>query len=233
MHTFKGHQDKVMALIYIKGAESVCVSGDGGGGIFVWSTSFPLEEQPLRKWYEPKDWRYSGIHALAYSEDGYVYSGSGDNTIKAWSLQVRLVFLHTVKLVLIRFIIEEIEIVFSQDGRLVCTMTGHKSVVSTLVVLNGVLYSGSWDGTVRLWSLSDHSFLTVLGEETQGIVRSILSLAADEGTLVAAYQNGDIQVLICFQKKKNIFARLASIMFIRFLNIFSYSYIRYGGMRHR
>ncbi|KAG2303506.1 hypothetical protein Bca52824_032157 [Brassica carinata] len=167
VHTFKGHQDKVMALIYIKGAESVCVSGDGGGGIFVWSTSFPLEEQPLRKWYEPKDWRYSGIHALAYSEDGYVYSGSGDNTIKAWSLQ---------------------------DGRLVCTMTGHRSVVSTLVVLNGVLYSGSWDGTVRLWSLSDHSFLTVLGGETQGIVKSILSLAADEGTLVAAYQNGDIQI---------------------------------------
>ncbi|CAF2084793.1 unnamed protein product [Brassica napus] len=167
VHTFKGHQDKVTALIYIKGVETVCVSGDGGGGIFVWSTSFPLEEQPLRKWYEPKDWRYSGIHALAYSEDGYVYSGSGDNTIKAWSLQ---------------------------DGKLVCTMTGHKSVVSTLVVLNGVLYSGSWDGTVRLWSLSDHSFLTVLGEETQGIVKSILSLAADEGTLVAAYQNGDIQI---------------------------------------
>ncbi|WZY98524.1 hypothetical protein YC2023_070853 [Brassica napus] len=163
----QGHQDKVTALIYIKGVETVCVSGDGGGGIFVWSTSFPLEEQPLRKWYEPKDWRYSGIHALAYSEDGYVYSGSGDNTIKAWSLQ---------------------------DGKLVCTMTGHKSVVSTLVVLNGVLYSGSWDGTVRLWSLSDHSFLTVLGEETQGIVKSILSLAADEGTLVAAYQNGDIQI---------------------------------------
>lgn len=75
-------------------------------------------------------------------------------------------------------------------------MSGHKSVVSTLVVLNGVLYSGSWDGNVRLWSLSDHSLLTVLGEETPGIVRSILSLAADNQTLVAAYQNGDIQVYI-------------------------------------
>ncbi|CAA7047832.1 unnamed protein product [Microthlaspi erraticum] len=167
VHTFKGHEDKVMALIHIDGAEPVCVSGDGGGGIFVWSTTFPLAEQPLRKWYEPKDWKYTGIHALAYSEYGHVYSGSGDNTIKAWSLQ---------------------------DGSLVCTMTGHKSVVSTLVVQNGVLYSGSWDGTVRLWSLSDHSFLTVLGEETQGIGRSILSLAADEQTLVAAYQNGDIQI---------------------------------------
>lgn len=97
---------------------------------------------------------------------------------------------------ILNHIIEEIDC-FSQDGKLVCIMTGHKSVVSTLVVLNGVLYSGSWDGTVRLWSLSDHSFLTVLGEETQGIVKSILSLAADEGTLVAAYQNGDIQVFIC------------------------------------
>lgn len=97
---------------------------------------------------------------------------------------------------ILNHIIEEIDC-FSQDGKLVCTMTGHKSVVSALVVLNGVLYSGSWDGTVRLWSLSDHSFLTVLGEETQGIVKSILSLAADEGTLVAAYQNGDIQVFIC------------------------------------
>ncbi|KFK44267.1 hypothetical protein AALP_AA1G236000 [Arabis alpina] len=167
VHTFKGHQDKVMALIHIEGAEPVCVSGDGGGGIFVWSTTFPLEEGLLRKWYEPKDWRYTGIHALAYSEYGHVFSGSGDNTIKAWSLQ---------------------------DGSLVCTMTGHKSVVSTLVVQNGVLYSGSWDGNVRLWSLSDHSLLTVLGEETPGIIRSILSLAADDQTLVAAYQNGDIQI---------------------------------------
>ncbi|CAN8292018.1 unnamed protein product [Cochlearia groenlandica] len=167
VHTFKGHQDKVMALIHIEGAEPVCVSGDGGGGIFVWSTTFPLAEQPLRKWYEPKDWRYTGIHALAYSEHGHVYSGSGDNTIKVWSLQ---------------------------DESLVCTMTGHKSVVSTLVVQNGVLYSGSWDGTVRLWSLSDHSFLTVLGDETQGLGRSILSLATDDQTLVAAYQNGDIQI---------------------------------------
>lgn len=115
-------------------------------------------------------------------------------------------------------VIEEIDC-FSQDGKLVCTMTGHKSVVSTLVVLNGVLYSGSWDGTVRLWSLSDHSFLTVLGEETQGIVKSILSLAADEGTLVAAYQNGDIQVFICSQK--DILLGLLRLCLIQFLNIFS------------
>ena len=48
-------------------------------------------------------------------------------------------------------------------------MNGHKSVVSALAVFDGVLYSGSWDGTIRLWSLNDHSPLTVLGEDTPGM----------------------------------------------------------------
>ena len=74
-------------------------------------------------------------------------------------------------------------------------MSGHKSVVSTLAVSNGVLYSGSWDGTVRLWSLSDHSLLTVLGGNTLGTVTPVFSLAADQNTLVATYENGSVKVL--------------------------------------
>ena len=73
-------------------------------------------------------------------------------------------------------------------------MNGHKSVVSTLAVCNGVLYSGSWDGTVRLWCLSDHSPLTVLGEDTLGNVASVLSLAADGNMVIAAHENGSIKV---------------------------------------
>jgi hypothetical protein len=34
-------------------------------------------------------------------------------------------------------------------------MTGHQSIVACLVVASGILYSGSWDGTVRLWWLTD------------------------------------------------------------------------------
>lgn len=76
-----------------------------------------------------------------------------------------------------------------------CTMSGHKSVVSTLAVSSGVLYSGSWDGTIRLWSLSDHSLLTVLEEVCMGNVYSILSLTANQHILVAAHENGSIKVL--------------------------------------
>ncbi|XP_031281641.1 uncharacterized protein LOC116140158 isoform X2 [Pistacia vera] len=167
VHTFKGHEHKVMAVVYVDEEQPLCISGDSGGGIFVWSTSFPLGQEPIKKWNEPKDWRYSGIHALA-SLGKYLYTGGGDKTIKVWSLL---------------------------DGALSCTMNGHKSVVSTLAVCNGVLYSGSWDGTIRLWSLSDHSLLTVLEEVSMGNVYSVLSLTANQHTIVAAHENGSIKVL--------------------------------------
>ncbi|TXG53025.1 hypothetical protein EZV62_022194 [Acer yangbiense] len=166
VHTFKGHDQKVMAVVYVDEEAPLCISGDSGGGIYVWSICVPLGQEPLRKWNELKDWRYSGIHAMTTSGK-YLYTGSGDKTIKAWS------FL---------------------DGTLVCTMNGHKSVVSTLAVCNGVLYSGSWDGTIRLWSLSDHSLLTVLGEDNARTVSSVLSLSADQQNLVTSHENGSIKV---------------------------------------
>ena len=82
-----------------------------------------------------------------------------------------------------------------QDYSVSHVMNGHKSVVSTLAVCNGVLYSGSWDGTVRLWSLSDHSPLAVLGEDAPGNVTSVLSLAACGDALVVAHENGCMKVI--------------------------------------
>ncbi|KDP32850.1 hypothetical protein JCGZ_12142 [Jatropha curcas] len=167
VHTFKGHEDKVMALVYVDEEQPLCISGDSGGGIFLWSVTLPLRKEPLKRWYEQKDWRYSGIHALTTVGNGYLYTGSGDRSVKAWSLQ---------------------------DGILSSTMNGHKSVVSTLAACDGVLYSGSWDGTIRLWSLSDHSLLTVLGEDIPGTVTSVLSIIIRQNTLVAAHESGHIKV---------------------------------------
>nr|KJB29170.1 hypothetical protein B456_005G088100 [Gossypium raimondii] len=167
VHTFRGHEHKVMAVVCVDEEQPLCISGDSGGGIFLWSINIPFGQEPLKKWYEEKDWRYSGIHALAVSENGYLYTGSGDKLIKEWSLR---------------------------DGTLSGTMTGHKSVVSAIAVNNGVLYSGSWDGTVRLWSLSDHSLLTVLGEDMPRAVSTVLSLAADQHTLIATYENGSVKI---------------------------------------
>lgn len=74
-------------------------------------------------------------------------------------------------------------------------MEGHKSVVSSLVVSKGALYSGSWDGTIRLWCLSDHSPLAVLGEDIPGKACSILSVKAEKDLLVSVHENGTIKVL--------------------------------------
>lgn len=75
-------------MVYIAEEQPLCVSADIGGGIYVWSIALPLKQDPLKKWYEEKDWRYDGIHALAYSGNGYLYTGGGDKSIKAWSLKV-------------------------------------------------------------------------------------------------------------------------------------------------
>ena len=81
-----------MALVYVDDEEPLCISGDSGGGIFVWRITAPLRQDPLRKWYEQKDWRFSGIHSLTVSRNLCLYTGSGDRTIKGWSLKVSLSF---------------------------------------------------------------------------------------------------------------------------------------------
>ncbi|KAK4742172.1 hypothetical protein SAY87_000173 [Trapa incisa] len=168
VHTFRGHEHKVMCVVYVDEEQPLCVTVDNGGGIFVWDiTSSPLGNEPLKKWYAEKDWRYSGIHSLAYWRSGYLYTGGGDKLIKAWNLQ---------------------------DCTLACIMEGHRSVVSSLVVSEGALYSGSWDGTIRLWCLSDHSPLAVLGGDIPGKVSSILSIKAEKDLLVSVHEDGTVKV---------------------------------------
>lgn len=169
VHTFRGHEHKVMAVVFVDQEKPLCISADNGGGIFSWEVVAPYSQEPLKKWYEEKDWRYSGIHALAISEFGCLYTGSGDRLIKAWSLK---------------------------DYSLLCSMEGHKSVVSTLALYNGVLYSGSWDGTVRLWCLHDHSPLAVIGEGMPGMVSSVLSLQADQDKVIVAHENGCVKIWV-------------------------------------
>ncbi|KAK9096135.1 hypothetical protein Sjap_021632 [Stephania japonica] len=167
VQSFRGHEHRITGIVFVESNIQLCISADIGGGIFVWRIDSDRANEPLKKWHEGKDWRYSGIQALAVSGAELLYTGSGDRSIKAWSLQ---------------------------DYSLVCTMNGHKSVVSCLAVCNGVLYSGSWDGTICLWSLNDHSLLTVLGEDKPGNMASVLSLSVDRDVIVAAYENGKIKM---------------------------------------
>ena len=73
-------------------------------------------------------------------------------------------------------------------------MTGHKSTVSCLVVASGILYSGSWDGTIRLWWLTDHTPLSVLEDDTAGSIAPVLSISAEANFVASSYENGYFKV---------------------------------------
>jgi WD40 repeat protein len=79
-----------MAIVAVSnGDRSLCISGDSGSGIFVWCVDSSLKEEPLKQWYEHNDWLYRGLHCLAVSRTGYLYTGSRDKSVKAWSLEVK------------------------------------------------------------------------------------------------------------------------------------------------
>ncbi|CAM6126816.1 unnamed protein product [Calypogeia fissa] len=166
--TLEGHSIVVMALA-VDHNTSRCFSGDTGGKICAWKIGEGIAEPLLATWQDHDDWRYTGVASLAVSADEILYSGSGDRTIKAWSLQN-----------------------FSQLG----TMEGHKGLVSALLVDGELLYSGSWDGTIRVWWRNDQSLVAVLGGNTtsnpsQGGVRT---LCMSDSFLFAGRDSGAIQV---------------------------------------
>ncbi|GJV11635.1 zinc ion binding protein [Tanacetum coccineum] len=144
VHTFKGHEHKVTAVLFVDSEPPVCISAYNGGDIFIWLTKLPFEEKPIRRLNKEKYWLYSGIYAFA----DYSFSS---------------------------------------------TMSAHKLVVSTLAVCIEVLYSESWDGTIRLWYLSDHSPLAVFGEETP-TCSFVLSLDAQTHIIVSGHKNGCIKI---------------------------------------
>ena len=73
-------------------------------------------------------------------------------------------------------------------------MTGHKSTVSCLAVASGILYSGSWDGSIRSWWLTDHSPLSVLEDDAPGSIAPVLSISTEANFVVSSYENGCLKV---------------------------------------
>ncbi|XP_078433932.1 zinc ion binding protein [Wolffia australiana] len=160
VRTLRGAESRVMAVAVARGGgkRPICVAGDGGGFLYAWDVA---GEGEMKKWRHHSDWRYSGVHSLAASRER-VYSGGGDRTIKAWSLE---------------------------DLGLVGALEGHQSAVSCLAASEGVLYSGSWDGTVRLWSLHDHTSLAVVHQAGASVLSlsvsgGLLAASFDGGDLL-------------------------------------------------
>lgn len=89
VQAFRGHENRITALA-VHEASELCISGDFRGYLYAWNVaSRDNSANPVAVWQEHQDWRYTGVASLAISSDGFLYSGSGDRTIKAWSTSVR------------------------------------------------------------------------------------------------------------------------------------------------
>ncbi|KAL6515509.1 hypothetical protein OROHE_018543 [Orobanche hederae] len=142
VHSFKGHEHRVMAVVFVDGEQPLCISGDNDGVICIWEASFPFSEVPIRKLHEKKDWRYSGIHAMAISGTEHLYTGSGDKLVKAWSLQ-RGSWDGTVRL-------------WSLSDHSPLTSlgedkTGNVASVLSLSADNDLLFVGHDNGRIKIW----------------------------------------------------------------------------------
>ncbi|XP_058189716.1 uncharacterized protein LOC131307305 isoform X2 [Rhododendron vialii] len=134
VHTFVGHEHKVMAIVFVDDELPLCISGDSGGGIYIWCVCNPFGQEPIKKLFEEKDWRYSGIHALAISGTGYLYTGSGDKSIKAWSLQI-----------------------WRNDVLIKCKQA-HKGAIFAVGMEGKWLFTGGWDKVVNVQELIGDEF---------------------------------------------------------------------------
>ncbi|GAB2270387.1 hypothetical protein Dimus_005290 [Dionaea muscipula] len=48
VHTFRGHDHRVMAVSFVDGEQPMCISGDNGGGICMWRIGVPFEVEPSK-----------------------------------------------------------------------------------------------------------------------------------------------------------------------------------------
>jgi WD40 repeat protein len=91
-------------------------------------------------------------------DDGKLYSGDHDGTIKIWNCGNY------------QFITNLGE----SSGDSGHEYEGHTSFVACLTINDGKLYSGSWDKTIKVWDCSTNKLITTLTEHTDDVTRLLI-----------------------------------------------------------
>lgn len=85
-----------MTSLVLANSNQWLISADYGAEIFIWelrhqefrSNSRIIFPEKIKSWKDHMDWRFFGVLAMAVSETKVLFTGGGDRTVKAWSLEV-------------------------------------------------------------------------------------------------------------------------------------------------
>jgi WD40 repeat protein len=201
--TLTGHTNTVECLTISDGK---LYSGGWDHSIMVWNCSnheliatlgVP-EEHDERGEYEGHT---RGVHCLNIN-DGKLYSGSYDNTIKIWNCStdklITTLTEHTYAVDYLRIhggklyskAHNGIKVYDCSDDTLTTTLEDHTWLVRCLEIHDGKLYTSSHDRTINVYGCSDDSLITTL----RGHTDTIRDLTFQNGKLYSKQGDGAIYI---------------------------------------
>ncbi|KAJ7581396.1 WD repeat protein [Mycena floridula] len=150
----------------------------------------------------------AGITALEFNEsNGVLWSASLDGTVRAFDMTRYRNFRvltapHPTQFgclavggeVVVAGSVDTFEVfMWSVQGTLLDVLSGHTAPVSSLAFVGNTLYSGSWDGTVRAWTV----FSRTRTSEPISVGSEVLAMAVrpDAKEIAVAGLNGDVTFL--------------------------------------
>ena len=149
---------------------------------------------------------YEGHTGYVYCltiNDGKLYSGSLDKTIKVWDCStnklittltehtyggVERLRIHGGKLYSQAY--NGIKVYDCSDDTLITTLEDHTVDVTCLEIHDGKLYTGSYDWTINVYDCSDDSLITTL----RGHTDDLHDLTFQNGKLYSKQSGGDIYI---------------------------------------
>ena len=168
LNTLSQHKDWVNCLTFYN--DEQLYSADWKGEVKLWTNSINTASFTAHQ---------LSVYCLAIDfESDTLYTGSGDGTIKAWRCSDHS---HgTTGLA-------------SLEKSLITTLTGHSGTVWCLRIDDSKLYSGSWNGEIKVWSTKDYRLITTL----PGRSHTVRSLTIHDNKLLTGGYDSTIKVRDC------------------------------------
>lgn len=107
------------------------------------------------------------VHALAVSDEGFLFAGTQDGTILVWQFSPA-----------------------TNQFEPLASMSGHTGPVVTLMLIGSRLYSGSMDNTIRVWEMSSVQCVQTL----EGHTNVVMDLLCWDSFLLSCSLDGTVKI---------------------------------------